>query len=441
MQKPFEDDSSSSIKKYESFKASNKQDNLKFGKQDILNMNKKKTDYNTNNTNTNKFDTTSTNTYNLDNSNKNSKFHSLTPGPITNLNSNKIDNYIPGPSLKNDTLKSGNNFDIYSPGKKYETSATTGKQYDKYDISKAKASNNNKFETISTFNNFSASSDSKFDKYRSTTNNSNNIDKFDETTAYNFDYNNNNNNNNNNKYYKSSSMKLSDERDDQFDYKPGHKFDKYKTDTSKLDDKTSVRKLDDFTREKRIDEFNMRKRMMISEQEESSDQYNNEDIFESILTTFKFTRERFEELNEESTKFVKTYWVTMNPKVKEVYFHYNYLNRNLDSYWQFGANNCSVRNVLKFCNDLNIEYDDLVGEIERFPRGMDTKFEDEHKVFRGYAIYSRDRKLGLRVSSKFSLGGYFHYFNAVGERNAILNAYKVINTQGKFSEICWGGPF
>jgi hypothetical protein len=342
------------------------------------------------------------------------KFHSLTPGPENNMNSNKID--IPGPTNKTDTQKSVNKFDIYSPGKKYDTSKNNDNQYDnvtkKYDNSKSKAKN--QFEPIGTFDNFSTSSDGNFDKFS--------------TTKYNFDYNNNNNNNN---IYTASSMKLNDEKD-RFDYTPGHKYDKFDTMTSKLDDKTSERNLEDFTKENR---------MMISEKEESSEQYNSEEIIESILSTFKFTRERFDELNEESTKFVRTYWVTMNPKVKEVYFHYSFLNQNLDSYWQFGANHCSVRNIMKFCDDLNIEYDDLLGEIERFPKGMDTKFEDEHKVFRGYAVYSRDRKLGLRVSSKFSLGGYFHYFNAVGERNTLLNAYKVLNMQGKFSEICWGGPY
>jgi hypothetical protein len=205
--------------------------------------------------------------------------------------------------------------------------------------------------------------------------------------------------------------------------------------------KINTTEVGDFSRVSKYDNLNVRNKMQYDEQEESSDQYNNEEIIASILETFKFSRERFEELNEESTKFVKTYWTTMNAKVKAVYFHYRYLDPYLDSYLQFGADKCSVRDIFKFCNDLNIDYDDLLEEIEKFPMGMDTKFEDEHKVFRGYAIYSRDRKLGLRVSSKFSLGGYFHYFNAVGDRNAILNAFKVLTKQGKFSEICWGGPF
>lgn len=126
-----------------------------------------------------------------------------------------------------------------------------------------------------------------------------------------------------------------------------------------------------------------RGRMMNSEQTEESDQYNNEEIIDSILETFKFTRERFEELNEDSTKFVKTYWATMNLKAKELYFHYSHLDPFLDSYLQFGADKCSVRNIQKFCHDLNIDYDDLVGEIEKFPMGMDTKFGDERTVFRG----------------------------------------------------------
>lgn len=117
--------------------------------------------------------------------------------------------------------------------------------------------------------------------------------------------------------------------------------------------------------------------------DESSDQYNNEEIIQSILETFKFTRERFEELNDESTKFVRTFWSTMNEKQRELYFHYKLLNPFLDSYLQFGADKCSVRDIHRFCRDLNIEYDDILVEIEKFPLGMDTVFEDEHKVFRG----------------------------------------------------------
>ena len=104
-------------------------------------------------------------------------------------------------------------------------------------------------------------------------------------------------------------------------------------------------------------------------------------------------------------------------------------------YIMFGADKCGVSDIQKFFDILDIDYQDLIDLIEKYPLGRDTV--GFH--FRGYLLCSRSKDLCINVTSNSSAEGYFHYMNITAEESAGLRAFSAFKELGSRSGICWGG--
>lgn len=147
-------------------------------------------------------------------------------------------------------------------------------------------------------------------------------------------------------------------------------------------------------------------------------------IIEKILNEFRLSTDKFNELNNGSTDFVKGFWNgKMDDDCKKLFCYLEGLDGTLDEYYQFGADKAGVNDFKQFCEKLNI----------------DTKQTHNIKE-RGNHLYSRDKKLMITFSSKnANETGYFHYFGVTGGRKEVLYAYDVFTTMGDHSGMCYGG--
>lgn len=154
-----------------------------------------------------------------------------------------------------------------------------------------------------------------------------------------------------------------------------------------------------------------------------------------VLSTMNITREKYEEHISSCTEMV-TKEKLEEPRVPHLVHESLHFEEGKDTrYVAFGADKCGVSDVREFLDILDIDYQDLVDMIDKYPLGRDTP--GFH--FRGYILCSRNKDLCVNLASNSSKDGYFHFMNVTAEESAALRAFKAFKNLGNHSGICWGG--
>jgi hypothetical protein len=170
---------------------------------------------------------------------------------------------------------------------------------------------------------------------------------------------------------------------------------------------------------------------------------------ESLLKTFSFTQEEYENYNKLSTEHVKSYYdKSMDNDFIRLFKYLDGLDDTLPEYCEFGADKCRVSNFQNFCDKLNV---DILENITRMIQEHHNIFENKHEILRSpgtfyqmlegrnaYNFYSRDKKFMFTCTSPLFMGGSLAYFGCTGEQKYIIKAFEIIYDDGN-RDLCYGG--
>lgn len=170
---------------------------------------------------------------------------------------------------------------------------------------------------------------------------------------------------------------------------------------------------------------------------------------EEVLKTFDINEEKFLNIKEEITFFIKSYFNEKMEKDSRNHFYYlESLDSECNEYLQFGADKCDVDNFNEFCKDLDINVeenllriiDELNEEIKIKTDIKNNSYKEENYPLssnssKRYVFNSRDKKITFTCSKP---GNYMHYFGITGESNKILDAFKIFKKRCTYDDASFG---
>lgn len=160
---------------------------------------------------------------------------------------------------------------------------------------------------------------------------------------------------------------------------------------------------------------------------------------EEVLKKFNINEERFLEIKEVVTSFMKKYFNKEIDVDTQKYFdkYYAELDSECEEYLQFGADKCNVDNFDEFCEELNIDIKEnlirIIKEQKKYIENINNETIKQYKP--AYVFYSKDKKIAFACLNP---GNYMHYFGITGEYNKILDAFKIFEKKCNYDEMNFG---
>jgi len=160
---------------------------------------------------------------------------------------------------------------------------------------------------------------------------------------------------------------------------------------------------------------------------------------EEVLKKFDMDEEKFLNIKESVTSFMKKYFNKEMDADTQKYFddYYSELDSECEEYLQFGADKCNVDNFDEFCEELNIDIKEnlirIIKEQKKFIENINNEIIKKYKP--AYVFYSKDKKITLAC---LNLGNYMHYFGITGEYKKILDAFKIFEKKCNYDEVSFG---
>lgn len=143
---------------------------------------------------------------------------------------------------------------------------------------------------------------------------------------------------------------------------------------------------------------------------------------------------------EKTNEYIKSYYNNqMNYYNKKYLGYLDNLDRNLSTYYQFSATDCSIDNFELFCELFNIDIQDSMNQnlirIAKIVFDNDRDYIARSIVFH---FYSRDKKILFTCSSPEYLSGKLGKIVVTGDVELVVKMFEYFTANLKFKKIFFG---